>query len=135
MVPKTPTMEHGTWNMKQILNILNFRMLILQSAKAVKFLLLLLLNFIQPSYGQEFKLFQPVPPQKSGITFKNVITENVEANALTHENLYNGGGVATGDLNGDGLDDIFFISNMGLNKLYQNLGDMKFKEITKSSGV
>ncbi|OFY56722.1 MAG: RNA-binding protein [Bacteroidetes bacterium GWF2_41_9] len=86
-------------------------------------------------HSQETKLFQPVPPQKSGITFKNTITENEEANALTHENLYNGGGVATGDINNDGLEDIFFISNMGFNKLYLNLGDLKFKDITKSSGV
>ncbi|MBI5011034.1 MAG: VCBS repeat-containing protein [Bacteroidia bacterium] len=84
---------------------------------------------------QGTKLFQPVPPQKSGITFKNTITENEEANALTHENLYNGGGLAVGDLNNDGLEDIFFIANMGLNKLYQNLGDLKFRDISKSSGA
>jgi len=86
-------------------------------------------------YCQGTKLFQPVPPQKSGITFKNTITENEEANALTHENLYNGGGLAVGDLNNDGLEDIFFIANMGLNKLYQNLGDLKFRDISKSSGA
>lgn len=87
------------------------------------------------AYSQNIKLFQPVSSQKSGITFKNMISENEEANALTHENLYNGGGVATGDINNDGLEDIFFISNMGFNKLYQNLGDMKFKDITRSSGA
>lgn len=87
------------------------------------------------AYSQNIKLFQPVSSQKSGITFKNTITENEEANALTHENLYNGGGVAVGDINNDGLDDIFFISNMGYNKLYLNLGDMKFKDITRSSGL
>ncbi len=99
-------------------------------------LLLLLLTFLlSDTFSQGTKLFQLVPPSKSGITFKNAITENVEANALTHENLYNGGGVATGDINNDGLDDIFFISNMGLNKLYLNLGDLKFRDISKSSGV
>lgn len=84
---------------------------------------------------QGLKLFQAVTPNKSGITFKNVITENEQANALSHENLYNGGGVAVGDLNNDGLEDIFFISNMGLNKLYQNLGNLKFRDISKSSGT
>jgi len=98
-------------------------------------MILFLISGSEYTYSQGLKLFQPVPPQKSGITFKNTITENEEANALTHENLYNGGGVATGDINNDGLDDIFFISNMGYNKLYQNLGDMKFKDITKSSGL
>ena len=87
------------------------------------------------SYSQELKLFQPLSPSKSGISFKNIITENEKANALTHENLYNGGGVATGDINNDGLDDIFFISNMRINKLYLNLGNMKFKDITSSAGV
>lgn len=86
-------------------------------------------------YSQGLKLFEPISPQKSGITFKNIITEDENANALTHENLYNGGGVGIGDLNNDGLEDIFFISNMGDNKLYQNLGDLKFRDITKSSGV
>ena len=64
--------------------------------------------------GQATKLFEPVPAKKSGVTFKNIITENEQHNALTYENLYNGGGVAIGDINNDGLDDIYFISNMGL---------------------
>ena len=85
--------------------------------------------------GQSLKLFEQVPSRKSGITFKNTITEDEEHNALTHENLYNGGGVAVGDINNDGLDDIFFISNMGYNKLYLNLGDFKFRDITDIAGV
>lgn len=89
----------------------------------------------ESSFSQELKLFQPVSPSKSGISFKNIITENEKANALTHENLYNGGGVATGDINNDGLDDIYFISNMRINKLYLNLGNLKFKDITSSAGV
>ena len=121
--------------MEQIVKINNFRILIIMPGKATFFILLFFFAFIQTSYCQELKLFQPVPSQKSGITFKNNITENVEANALTHENLYNGGGVATGDINNDGLDDIFFVSNMELNKLYLNLGDLRFKDITKSAGV
>ncbi len=85
--------------------------------------------------GQSLKLFEEVPSKKSGIDFKNTITENEDHNALTYENLYNGGGVAVGDINNDGLEDIFFISNMGYNRLYLNLGDFKFKDITESSGV
>ncbi len=85
--------------------------------------------------GQTLKLFEPVPARKSGIVFKNIITEDLHHNALTHENLYNGGGVAIGDINNDGLEDIFFISNMRYNKLYLNLGNLKFKDITKSAGV
>lgn len=99
------------------------------------FLTLLLLLIAAISNGQSLKLFEPVPPKKSGILFKNSIKENKQHNALTYENLYNGGGVAVGDLNNDGLEDIFFISNMEYNKLYLNLGDFKFRDITGSSGV
>jgi len=99
------------------------------------FLLVMFIISAESSYGQEIKLFQTVSPSKSGISFKNVITESEKANALTHENLYNGGGVATGDINNDGMDDIFFISNMKLNKLYLNQGNFKFKDITESAGV
>ncbi|HNR43393.1 MAG TPA: VCBS repeat-containing protein [Bacteroidales bacterium] len=95
----------------------------------------LIILVIATSGGKDIKLFKPVPASKSGITFKNVITENVHHNALTHENLYNGGGVAVGDINNDGLDDIFFISNMGYNKLYLNLGNFKFRDITDIAGV
>ncbi len=101
-----------------------------------KFLWLTLLLIITLQLrSQDIKLFEAVSSKRSGVTFKNVITENVHHNALTHENLYNGGGVATGDINNDGLDDIYFISNMGYNKLYLNLGGMKFKDITESAGV
>ena len=122
-------------NMEQILNRYNFRILVLKPGKASIFLVLYLFAFIQTLYSQDFKLFQPVSSFRSGVTFKNIITESEDANALTHENLYNGGGVAVGDINNDGLDDIYFISNMGLNKLYLNLGDFKFRDITKSAGV
>ena len=95
------------------------------------------LAFVTAEYssGQDLKLFEPVPPKKSGIQFKNTITEALDYNALTHENMYNGGGVAVGDVNNDGLDDIYFVSNMNLNKLYINQGDFKFKDITASAGV
>jgi hypothetical protein len=99
------------------------------------FLIILSIMVICPAYGQQYKLFEQVPSKKSGITFKNTITENEEHNALTYENLYNGGGVAVGDINNDGLDDIFFISNMEYNKLYLNMGDFKFRDITESSGI
>jgi hypothetical protein len=99
------------------------------------FIIIFLLFTVSYSYGQPFRLFEKIPLKKSGIDFKNVISENEEHNALTYENLYNGGGVAVGDINNDGLEDIFFISNMGLNKLYLNLGDLRFKDITESAGT
>ncbi|MBA4053079.1 MAG: RNA-binding protein, partial [Marivirga sp.] len=85
--------------------------------------------------AQEARLFESVPSSQSGVNFKNMITENAKHNALTYENPYNGGGVSVGDINNDGLDDIYFVSNMQRNKLYLNLGNFKFKDITVSAGV
>ncbi len=84
---------------------------------------------------QDKKLFSLLSPSSTGIDFRNQIVENQKFNALNNQNLYNGGGVAVGDINNDGLDDIYFNSNMGLNQLYLNLGDLKFKNITASAGV
>jgi hypothetical protein len=95
---------------------------------------ILLFVFLSSS-GQSLQLFEQVPSKKTGITFKNVITENEDHNALTYENLYNGGGVAVGDINNDGLDDICFISNQEYNKLYLNLGEFRFTDITESAGL
>jgi enediyne biosynthesis protein E4 len=85
--------------------------------------------------GQSSQLFEMMPPSQTGIDFKNMIKENENHNALTYQNLYNGGGVSVGDINNDGLDDIFFISNMEQNRLYLNLGNFKFRDITSTAGV
>ena len=85
--------------------------------------------------AQDNKLFKVMPSSQTGINFKNIITEDARNNALTYENLYNGGGVAVGDINNDGLEDLYFISNMKYNKLYLNQGNFKFKDISNSAGV
>ncbi|WP_215223506.1 VCBS repeat-containing protein [Echinicola shivajiensis] len=95
-------------------------------------LLFLFPNFSQ---GQDKSGFENISPRKSGVKFKNMLTEDEKHNILTYEYFYNGGGVAIGDLDNDGLDDIFFTSNMGPNKLYQNLGNFEFKDISKKAGI
>ncbi len=80
-------------------------------------------------------LFTLLPPEHTHVLFENTLTESLNANVLMYEYLYNGGGVATGDFNQDGLMDIYFISNMGENKFYINLGDMKFQDATAISKV
>ncbi|MDI1323907.1 MAG: VCBS repeat-containing protein [Algoriphagus sp.] len=80
-------------------------------------------------------LFQLLSKDQTGITFSNTIEENLNLNVLMYEYLYNGGGVAVGDLNQDGLDDIYFSANVGENQLYLNQGKLKFTEIAQPAGV
>lgn len=80
-------------------------------------------------------LFSLLPPEQTGITFVNTLKEGPNTNVLMYEYLYNGGGVATADLNGDGLLDLYFTSNMGENKCYLNKGGLKFEDITLAAGI
>ena len=81
------------------------------------------------------KLFSEISSSHSGVDFKNEIKEDENYNILTYEYLYNGAGVAVGDVNNDGLPDLMFTGNMTPNKLYINKGDFKFEDITDEAGV
>jgi enediyne biosynthesis protein E4 len=80
-------------------------------------------------------LFTLLPASQTGISFSNTLTEALNTNVLMYEYFYNGGGVATGDINNDGLPDIYFSANMSPNKLYLNKGNMQFEDITLPAGV
>jgi len=73
--------------------------------------------------------------ENSGIEFSNVLTESESQNIFNYEYMYNGAGVAIGDVNNDGLPDIFFTANQLPCKLYLNKGNMQFTDITAAAGV
>jgi hypothetical protein len=80
-------------------------------------------------------VFTLLSNDSTGIHFNNINAENEQINILTYEYLYNGGGVAIGDINNDGLKDIYFTSNNLENKLYLNKGNFKFEDVTAKAGV
>ncbi|MBE16790.1 MAG: RNA-binding protein [Cytophagaceae bacterium] len=83
----------------------------------------------------EDTLFQLLPPDSTGIDFVNAIENQKDFNIFRYRNFYNGGGVAIGDINNDGLSDIYLTANMGENKLYLNKGNFVFEDISESAGV
>ena len=86
-------------------------------------------------FSQKIPLFTSIPAAATGIKFQNKLVETATQNIITYEYFYNGGGVAAGDFNNDGLTDLYFTSNQQPNKLYLNKGNFKFEDITKTAGV
>jgi hypothetical protein len=80
-------------------------------------------------------LFEKLTSEATNITFENTLTEDTLFNGVNYLYFYDGGGVATGDINNDGLTDIYFTANMYLNRLYVNKGNFQFEEITKTANV
>ncbi|RYY58161.1 MAG: RNA-binding protein [Chitinophagaceae bacterium] len=83
----------------------------------------------------ESRMFTSLDDDRTGIDFKNTLREDDAANVMNYLYFYNGGGVAAGDINNDGLPDLFFTGNMVPNRLYLNKGDFEFEDITEKSGV
>jgi hypothetical protein len=83
----------------------------------------------------ESTLFTLLPPEKTGISFINKVQNSKEFNIFKYRNFYNGGGVAIGDINNDGLADVFLTGNMEPNKLFLNKGELEFEDISESAGI
>ena len=81
------------------------------------------------------KLFTEITSSSSGVYFNNTLTETVDSNYYQYMYTYIGAGVAAGDINNDGLVDLYFTANSAPDKLYLNLGNLKFKDITEEAGI
>jgi enediyne biosynthesis protein E4 len=89
----------------------------------------------EPASARAPALFELLQPEFTGVQFANALPDTGDLNILSYLYFYNGGGVAIGDIDGDGLQDIYLSSNLGENRLYRNLGDFRFEDVTHRAGV
>lgn len=95
----------------------------------------IIILFLWGCDGKQNTLFKKKDKKDTGIDFRNLLVEDESLNVTQYIYFYNGSGVAIGDVNNDGLQDIFFTGNMAKNRLYLNKGNFKFENITEKSGV
>src|SRR4051812_46518430 len=100
-----------------------------------KFSLVLLAMLLSCGRSAPPPLFQAVAPSASRITFANTLPQDSAVNIINYLYYYNGGGVAAGDIDGDGRIDLYFTSNLGRNRLYRNVGNFRFEDVTEHAGV
>lgn len=114
----------------------------MKNIRFIALMVVFLLNNCQPHSSEaqtetraESISLEILGPDQTGIRFSNNVKESPEFNYFNNTYAYHGGGVAVGDINGDGLPDIYFTANQLPNKLYLNKGGLKFEDITESAGV
>ncbi len=99
------------------------------------FCALLFLTVVSCASPEEETLFERLDASQTGVHFTNTVENSPEFNILNYLYFYDGGGVAVGDLNNNGLPDLFLTANDGPNRLFKNLGDYRFEDITEAAGI
>ncbi len=108
----------------------------LRNRRPARLGLLLACTLLPACHGHESApLFRRLSSRRTGVTFANTLTPSAAHNLRNDIFFYNGAGVATGDVNGDGLPDIFLSGNMVSSRLYLNRGDYHFQDVTEAAGV
>ncbi|WP_350293312.1 VCBS repeat-containing protein [uncultured Croceitalea sp.] len=102
--------------------------------KRIHLFIVVLVLFFSCQKKQE-KQFSLLQSEETGIVFSNDIVETDSLNYFNYPYMYMGGGVSAGDINNDGLIDLFFTANMKSNSLYLNKGNLKFEDITKEARI
>lgn len=112
------------------------RLKVSQSLRAASCLCVFVVQvFLLSSCNQKKTLFQLLPSSHTNIHFNNKVAENDKYNVLEYMNLYTGAGVAAGDINNDGLVDLYFSGNETSGRLYLNKGNFTFEDITEKAGL
>lgn len=101
----------------------------------IALILFAFLFFTCSEESTEGYLFNELTNTETGINFRNDVADNIKQNIINYIYFYNGGGVSVGDINNDGLPDIFFVSNTGDNKLYLNKGNLSFEDISEKANI
>ncbi|MBL7698703.1 MAG: VCBS repeat-containing protein [Chitinophagaceae bacterium] len=99
------------------------------------FFICLFLSCDRTEHNNPNALFSLLTPAETGISFNNEVKDTKKLNIFNFRNFYNGAGVSIGDINNDGLPDIFFTANQSKNKLYVNKGNWKFEDVTDAAGI
>ena len=103
--------------------------------RVISLLLVFIAGSLMSCQSPQDSVFTLLPSSQTNIHFNNVLDETEEQNVNTYMNIYTGAGVAAGDINNDGLADLFFSGNQVTSRLYINKGDLVFEDVTESSGI